>query len=117
MTNLSTPSTVDPTPAARPPTVFFGLDVSQNQIMVCFLRPDGTEATRRFEVPNTQPGAEALAQRLLDLAREHGLARLLIGLEPTGLYWWHLACYLSDSPLLQELPHEVQIRSIDSLRR
>lgn len=89
-------------PPASPalPTGYLGLDVSQAEVVACLLLPDGREAVRRWSVPNSQPGAEALAGRLVALVERHGLARLRIGLESTSLYWWHLACFLATSPLL-----------------
>jgi transposase len=58
-------------------------------------------------VPNTRPGVEALVERVVDLTDQHGLKRLRIGLEATGMYWWPLACLLNDTPLLQGLHPEV----------
>ncbi len=86
---------------------YLGLDVSQDEVMACLLLPDGSQAGRSWRVPNTHPGGEALAQRLRELAQQHGLTHLRIGLEATGLYWWHLACLLKDTPLLADLPHTV----------
>jgi transposase len=86
---------------------YVGLDVSQAEVVACLLLPDGREASRRWQVANTQPGAESLAQRLATLAAAHRLAGLRIGLEATNLYWWHLACLLKDTPLLAGVPHEV----------
>lgn len=86
---------------------FLGLDVSQAEVVACFLLPDGREAVPRWRVSNDQPGAESLALRLADLARRHRLGRVLIGMEATNLYWFHLACFLMDTPLLSGLEHQV----------
>jgi transposase len=88
---------------------YLGLDVSQAEVVACLLLPDGQEAVRRWPVPNTQPGAEALAQRVRILADEQQLAGVRIGMEATNLYWWHLACLLRDTPLLAGLWHEVYV--------
>jgi transposase len=109
------------TDADRPPLLspspttglgYVGLDVSQDDVMVCLLLPAGREAVPRWRVANTRPGAEALAPRLAALAQEHQLHALRIGLEATNLYWWHLywwhlACLLKDTPLLAGLEREV----------
>ena len=79
---------------------FVGLDVSQQEAAVCFLLGDGREPAPRWTVANSQPGADALVERLAALAREHGVDELRIGLEATSLYWWHLACTLKDAPPL-----------------
>lgn len=107
-------STHDPHPAAPPPRPawgvgYLGLDVSQAEVVACLLLPDGHEAVRRWTVPNTQPGAEALAHRVAVLAAEQQLAGVAIGMEATNLYWWHLACLLRDTPVLAGLWHEVYV--------
>ncbi|MDQ6669356.1 MAG: IS110 family transposase [Chloroflexota bacterium] len=42
---------------------YLGLDVGQRQVSACLLLADGREAIRRWSVPNTRPGAEALVGR------------------------------------------------------
>jgi transposase len=88
---------------------FLGLDVSHAEVVACLLGPDGAELTRRWTVPNTQSGAEALATRVAALAGEAQLAEVRIGMEATGLYWWHLACLLRQTPLLAAVPHAVYV--------
>ena len=88
---------------------YLGLDVSQAEVTACLLLPDGREAVRRWTVPNSQPGAEALATRVALLAAEQQLAGVAIGMEATNLYWWHLACVLRESALLAGLWHEVYV--------
>jgi transposase len=86
---------------------YLGLDVSQEEVLACLLLPDGSQAGRSWRVPNTQPGGEALASRLRELTQQHGLTHVHVGLEATGLYWWHLACLLKDTPILASVSHTV----------
>lgn len=86
-----------------------GLDVSQEEVVCCLLLADGEEATPRWSVPNSLPGAQALSERVADLAKQHRLGQLRIGLESTALYWWHLACFLKDTPLLAHLAPELYL--------
>jgi len=79
---------------------FVGLDVSQDSARICFLLADGSEPRSRWTVPNTQPGAEALSAELAHLSTLYHVDRLCIGLEATGLLWWHLACALKDAAVL-----------------
>ena len=79
---------------------FVGLDVAQDSARVCFLLPDGSEPRSRWTVPNAQPGAQALSAELARLCTLYQVEQLRIGLEATGLLWWHLACALKDAPLL-----------------
>jgi transposase len=79
---------------------YVGLDVSQDDASVCFLLADGSEPVPRWTTPNTQPGADTLAARLAELAHLHHVDHLRIGMEATGLLWWHLACALKDAAVL-----------------
>jgi transposase len=86
-----------------------GLDVSQDDVVACLLLPDGQEATCRWSVPNSLPGAQALAERVASLGSQHRFGRIRIGLEATSIYWWHVACFLKDAPLLAHLAPEVYL--------
>jgi transposase len=79
---------------------YVGLDVSQHAASVCFLLADGAEPSPRWTVPNTQPPADTLAATLAELAQRDHVDQLRIGMEATGLLWWHLACTLKDAPTL-----------------
>ncbi len=81
-------------------TLHLGIDVSMADNTCSFLLPDGTEARRRLTVSNNLPGAQELVEKILSVMEQHHLDRLLVGLEATNLYWWHLACFLNSSPKL-----------------
>jgi transposase len=81
-------------------TLYLGIDVAMAENACCPLLDDGTEASRRFTVLNNLPGAQQLVREILTLMEQHHLNRLLIGLEATNLYWWHLACFLISCPEL-----------------
>ena len=83
-----------------PTLAYVGLDVAQDDASVCFLLADGAEPVPRWSIPNTQPGADTLAATLAELARRYQVDQLRIGMEATGLLWWHLACTLKDAPTL-----------------
>lgn len=79
---------------------YVGLDVSQMDARVCFLLADGCEPQSRWTIPNTQPGAATLSAELARLCQLHQVDQLRIGVEATGLLWWHLAAALKDAPVL-----------------
>ncbi len=81
-------------------TLYLGIDVSMAGNVYCPLLQDGTEARRRFTVPNNLPGAEQLVTGILALMERYHLDHLLVGLEATNLYRWHLACFLNSCPQL-----------------
>jgi transposase len=97
-----------PEPSTGTPALL-GLDISKAEVVACLLLSDGREVVPRFAVPNNQPGAQALAERVAGLASAHGFGRLRIGLEATSLYWWHLASFLKDTPLLADLSPAVYL--------
>lgn len=86
---------------------FVGLDVSQDSARVCFLLADGEEPRPRWSIPNTQPGAAALSAELARLCILYHVDQLRIGLEATGLLWWHLACALKDDAALAPFTPQV----------
>jgi len=94
-----------------PTLAYLGLDVSQESARVCFLLADGEEPRPRWTIPNTQPGAEALSCELARLCFLYQVDQLRIGLEATGLLWWHLACALKDAEALA--PFRPQIYALN----
>jgi transposase len=55
----------------------------------------------RWSFHNNRPGAEELAQKVAELLKRHGATILMVGMESTGIYGWHLACFLGEAPLLR----------------
>jgi transposase len=107
--NFQSQSVSPPSPLAPADLpALLGLDVSQAEVVACLILPNGQMAARWTE-RNDQPGAESLAERLVSLANQHHFSRVRIALEATSLYWWHLACFLKETPLLATLPHEVYL--------
>lgn len=86
---------------------YVGLDISQAEVSVCFVLGDGHEPVPRWSVANSQPGGEQLSTRLAQLCQIYQVDELRIGLEATGLLWWHLACLLSHADAVQ--PYRLQI--------
>lgn len=90
---------------------YVGLDISQDEAVVCVLLDDGREPVPRWPVPNTLAGATALVERLTALAQQQGVVELRVGLEATSLYWWHLACFLKEAPALA--PYHPQVYALN----
>lgn len=90
---------------------YVGIDISQDEAVVCFLLADGKEPVPRWGVPNSQPGADALVAKVDELARRHGVTELRLAMEATGLYWWHLAGVLKDAPALA--PYRPQVYALN----
>jgi transposase len=88
-------------------TLYLGIDVSMAENVCCLLLQDGSEARRRFTVPNNLPGAEQLVKEVLKSMELHQLDHLLVGIEATSLYWWHLACFINSCSQLTPFHPEV----------
>lgn len=82
------------------PTLFVGIDVSKDRNEVVAMFQDGREADS-FSVPNDFPGAQTLSERLLRLLTSHRLDQLVLEVEATGIYGWHLTQHLRNDPRLQ----------------
>jgi hypothetical protein len=80
---------------------YLGLDMSLQTGMACLLDALGKEVVPRWNFCNNQPGAEELAQRVAEILASHRATILLVGMESTGIYGWHLACFLSETALLR----------------
>jgi len=85
------------------PKLFVGLDVSQKSVAACFLLEDGSEPIKRFSFPHTPTGVESLVPRINATADSLGTTHLFIGMETTGLLWWHLSEALRTCEQLQHL--------------
>ena len=86
-------------------TLHVGIDVGSRQHAVCLLDAAGTRPGKPFRVPNNRPGAEQLLAQLAQVAPAY--AQVQIGLEATGLYWWHLYRALAQAPELA--PYQPQV--------
>ncbi|WP_435162984.1 IS110 family transposase [Paenibacillus glycanilyticus] len=51
---------------------------------------------RHLSFPNSAEGFTKLSSWMAELQQKHGLKELIIGMEPTGHYWFNLANWLSD---------------------
>jgi transposase len=78
-----------------------GLDMCLQTGTACLLDHLGREVVPRWTFRNNRPGAEELAQKVAALLERHRATTLLVGMEATGIYGWHLACFLSETPLLR----------------
>lgn len=54
---------------------------------------------RHLSFSNSMEGFEKLNRRMTELQQKHRLKKLIIGMEPTGHYWFNLANWLADRKL------------------
>lgn len=65
-------------------SLLVGIDVSARDNKVRFLDSFGTSLAK-FSIPNNQPGAQLLSERITKTTTSHGLDSLVIGLEATSV--------------------------------
>ena len=89
-------------------TLFVGIDISSRENVVALMDFESTKPIASFAVPNNEPGAEEMAQKISEfITPESGLHRLVIGLESTSFYGVHIANYLSTCRILMPFHTEV----------
>lgn len=69
-------------------TLHVGIDVSHHRHDVCVLDEAGARVGKSFTILNNRPGAQELIDRVVAVA--DGYQQIQVGLEATGIYWWHL---------------------------
>jgi transposase len=83
--------------------LFVGLDISQKSVAACFVLEDGSEPIKRFSFEHNPAGIEKLTHAINDTAEKLGITHLLVGMETTGMLWWHLSESLRCSDELAHL--------------
>ena len=81
-------------------TLFVGIDVSSRENVVCAI--DFEQQKRlKFSVPNNQPGAVMMAEKLQQFFSDNtDVNKLVVALESTSFYGVHIANYLSSCETL-----------------
>lgn len=70
--------------------LFIGIDVSMKDFKVQFMDDQGETIAKRCRLLNDDPGIDALITMILDIRQSNDSDRLVIGLESTSVYGWHL---------------------------
>lgn len=83
--------------------LFVGLDISQKTVATCLLLEDGTEPVKRFGFPHNPAGVDSLVSRINATTDKLGITQVLIGMETTGMLWWHLCEALRNCEQLEHL--------------
>ena len=88
-----------------PASLLVGIDVSSCENKVRFLDSLGTSLSK-FTVPNNQPGATKLSQKIAGIMSSHKLDSLVIGLEATSVYGEPLVHFLKQDTVVNSFdPH------------
>ncbi len=82
-------------------TLYVGIDVSsKNNTIHCSNANGNPIPIKQKTFPNNLKGAQAIESLLYHIASQFKFNKIIIGLEATSYYDWHLANFLSQSPKL-----------------
>lgn len=96
--------------------LFVGIDVSLMDNKIRFLMEDGSDAGK-FTITNNLPGANKLVDKILSTVNLHSVDKLVVGLESTSFYSYHLASFLKSEQRLELLSPSVHVLNAKSVRR
>lgn len=78
-------------------TLFVGIDIGAEQNTAHFMTQDGT-SVGRLTFANDLDGAHQLIDHVCDAMHALGADVVRLGMEATGLYWWHLYHVIVEAP-------------------
>jgi transposase len=81
-------------------SLFVGIDVSSKDFKVRVINDQGDEVAKRFQASNDRLGVESLASYLVDACKNNAQNRLVVGMEATSVYSWHIQMFLAEEPSL-----------------
>lgn len=87
--------------------LFVGIDISMKDFKVQLMNDTGETIAKRRRFLNDQPGMESLVELVLTICQANSIDRVVIGLESTSVYSWHLQMGLSCDHRLT--PYECQV--------
>lgn len=93
-----------------PNRICAGIDIGLESNVASFIDQDGNDLTRKpLRFDNNLDGLEAFLKTLSEITTKVPCDLIEIGMEATGLYWWHLWEALSSSPKLNPIPCNIYI--------
>lgn len=92
-------------------SLYAGIDVSSKDFKGRILDQSGNVIAKRFRATNDHPGMESLARHLHQTCTERQDNHLVVGMEATSVYSWHLQMSLAEEPSL--IPMHPQIYSFN----
>lgn len=87
--------------------LFVGIDISMKDFKVQLMSDTGETVVKRRRFLNDQPGMDSLVELILTTCQTNNIDRVVIGLESTSVYSWHLQMGLACDHRLA--PYECQV--------
>lgn len=88
-------------------TLIAGIDLALKSNQVVLMLSDGTRIGSSCRVTNDLPGARRLRDLLVKTASERDCSQITVGMEATGLYWYHLHQFLAEDATLKDFAIQV----------
>lgn len=88
--------------------LYVGIDVSLRKNNVHFMASSG-DTLKKFKVPNTFEGALALVDNIVEISARHSLQEVILGMEATSNYGYHLASLIKNSEKLAPLAPKIHV--------
>lgn len=89
--------------------LFIGIDVSMKDFKVRFMDDQGSEIQKRLRCLNNQPGLTSLIDAIIGTCNAKGKTRVVLGLESTSVYSWHLQMGLASESKLAAFEPQVYV--------
>ena len=99
-------------------TLFVGIDVSLKSNQVCAINFN-QDKLMNLSFDNTPTGSESLVSSISNIMNEHHFNKVIFAMECTGVYYVHIASFLSSNPILNNLNsivYTVNAKSIDKYK-
>lgn len=99
-------------------TLFVGIDVSLKSNQVCAINFN-QDKLFNLSFCNNPSGAELLVSKILELTNQYQFNKIIFTMECTGVYYIHIASFLSTNPILNNLNsvvYTVNAKSIDKYK-
>lgn len=99
-------------------TLFVGIDVSLKSNQVCALNFNHDKLLN-LSFDNTPSGSDKLVDNIVNIVNEHNFSKVIFAMECTGVYYIHIAAFLSTNAILNSLNsvvYTVNAKSIDKYK-
>lgn len=100
-------SVKQPVKLQQPVKLIAGIDLALKNNEVVMMFEDGTMIGSSRRISNDLPGALILRDLLIKTVKEHGCLKIIVGMEATGLFWYHLHQFLSEDKKLKK--YDIQV--------
>ena len=87
-----------------------GIDISLRKGAVSFLNQEGKHLGKVFEIPNSPSGFDQLNEKISQAVNQYHFQQILLGLEATSNYGFHLMDYFTRTTL----PCEIKVYQINA---